>query len=184
MIYLDDFEVSIFLTELSSPHSILTRQKRFLGKGKNTALGTQDAPMEVEDDGEVPILREEVDDDDVAFDNIPLAGEVSAVGDKRKRMEDDTVSTSDSSEEGREVTKAPSTEQQFTDQNEDANEADDKKKMGINTTYDGFHIYGRILCLVVKRKGSGKAKQPAASGQIMMEDWIASTQAAEGRAEE
>ena len=29
---------------------------------------------------------------------------------------------------------------------------DEKKKMAMDTTYEGFAIYGRVLCLVVKRK--------------------------------
>jgi len=55
-------------------------------------------------------------------------------------------------------------------------QGDDKKKMTMDTTYDGFAIYGRVLCLVVKRKET-KGKGPAKSGgQVMMEDWIISTQ--------
>ena len=60
--------------------------------------------------------------------------------------------------------------------------ADDKKKMLLNTSYDGFAIYGRILCLVVKRRGVTKGKDRAGgTGQAMMEEWIASTQLAEGQ---
>jgi hypothetical protein len=58
---------------------------------------------------------------------------------------------------------------------------DDKKKLALNTTYDGFSIYGRILCLIVKRKGK-KATQSAlgapAGGSQMMENWV-STQVAQ-----
>ena len=57
-------------------------------------------------------------------------------------------------------------------------EADDKKKMAMDTSYDGFSIYGRVLCLVVKRKDK-KVKGVAGfggGGQAMMEDWITSTQ--------
>ena len=58
---------------------------------------------------------------------------------------------------------------------------DDKKKLALNTTYDGFSIYGRILCLIVKRKGK-KAAQGAlgapAGGSQMMENWV-STQVAQ-----
>jgi len=59
--------------------------------------------------------------------------------------------------------------------------ADDKKKMGLRTTYDGFAIYGRVLCLVVKRREGARGKGPAAvgAGKAMMEEWIASTQAPE-----
>ena len=55
-------------------------------------------------------------------------------------------------------------------------EADDKKKLAMQTTYDGFSIYGRVLCLVIKRKDK-KGKNPIVNGgQAMMEDWISSTQ--------
>lgn len=57
---------------------------------------------------------------------------------------------------------------------EDGNE--DKKKMAMNTLYDGFSIYGRVLCLVVKRRDTGKGKGGASGGQAMMEEWITSTQ--------
>lgn len=53
---------------------------------------------------------------------------------------------------------------------------DDKKKMAMDTSYDGFTVNGRVLCLVVKRKDK-KGKAPAANGgQAMLEDWITSTQ--------
>ena len=63
----------------------------------------------------------------------------------------------------------------------DGEATDDKKKMGIKTTYDGYSIYGRILCLIVKRRGDGLALIAAGKkqvgGQASMENWIASTQA-------
>lgn len=62
---------------------------------------------------------------------------------------------------------------------EAGDQQDHKKKMGLNTSYDGFSIYGRILCLVVKRKGArhhaGNNTAPVSSQQ-MMENWV-STQA-------
>ena len=54
---------------------------------------------------------------------------------------------------------------------------DDKKKFAIQTSYDGFNIYGKILCLIVRRKGVMKLDTAKNSGPAMMEDWIASTQA-------
>ena len=77
-----------------------------------------------------------------------------------------------------------------------------KKKLAMDIIYEGFAIYGRVLCLVVKRRGgplrgrgggrqttlsasagSGRAGNPSASaeptkpgGQAAMENWIASTQ--------
>ncbi len=61
-------------------------------------------------------------------------------------------------------------------------DTDAKKKMALDTIYDGFSIYGRILCLVVKRlgvvKGQGREGQGQGHGQgkARMEEWIASTQ--------
>ena len=67
---------------------------------------------------------------------------------------------------------------------EDGEPSDDKKKMAIRTTYDGYSIYGRILCLIVKRRGDGllaaAAGNKQAGGQASMENWIASTQAPTG----
>ena len=67
--------------------------------------------------------------------------------------------------------------------------AEDKKKMAVDISYEGFAIYGRVLCLVVKRRGSGqKTAQPGTSNksqgggssqmgnQAVMENWITSTQ--------
>ena len=51
--------------------------------------------------------------------------------------------------------------------------------MGLSTVYDGFQIYGRILCLVVKRKDGSKSKESSGGGKTMVEEWISSTQANE-----
>lgn len=76
---------------------------------------------------------------------------------------------------------------------------DDKKKLAMDISYEGFSIYGRVLCLVVKRRdgyasGKGKSKAVATTsaattargeragesvapgGQAVMENWITSTQ--------
>jgi len=53
--------------------------------------------------------------------------------------------------------------------------------MAMSTVYDGFSIYGRILCLIVKRRGgraTASGAVTAGSGQQMMEQWV-STQAAQ-----
>ncbi|KAL2270814.1 hypothetical protein VTJ83DRAFT_185 [Remersonia thermophila] len=72
-----------------------------------------------------------------------------------------------------------------------AGERDDKKKMAFDVSYEGFAIYGRVLCLVVKRRGAagmasglaggphgtaGAAQASRPGGQATMENWIASTQ--------
>lgn len=73
----------------------------------------------------------------------------------------------------------------------DVDQEDDKKKMAMDVSYEGFAIYGRVLCLVVKKRqglrmasssSSAHAKQPA--GQASMENWITSTQMPDPGAEE
>ena len=53
-----------------------------------------------------------------------------------------------------------------------AEDGDEKKKMGFQTEYEGFAIYGRILCLVVKRRTAKGREMPGGAGQAMMEEWI------------
>jgi hypothetical protein len=53
---------------------------------------------------------------------------------------------------------------------------EDKKKLGFTTSYDGFNIWGFVLCLLVERKG-GPGKKGQSKGtenaQGLMEEWIA-----------
>jgi len=74
-------------------------------------------------------------------------------------------------------------------------ELEDKKKLSLRTEFEGFNIYSRILCLVVKRRGPvsiGRATTASApstarqmdslnpktrSGNQIMENWIAMSQA-------
>jgi hypothetical protein len=55
---------------------------------------------------------------------------------------------------------------------------DDTKKLGLKTMYDGFAIYGKILCLIVKRTSAPSNGKAGASSQVMMENWV-STQVAQ-----
>lgn len=57
---------------------------------------------------------------------------------------------------------------------------DDKKKMRFDTTYNGFNIWGFVLCLLVERRGGqGKKLQGSDGGsaQALMEEWISTQQA-------
>lgn len=83
----------------------------------------------------------------------------------------------------------------------DEDEEDDKKKLAMDISYEGFSIYGRVLCLVVKRRdgsgadpaergtnasttataaaagsGSNRSSRANGRGQTMMENFIMSTQ--------
>lgn len=54
---------------------------------------------------------------------------------------------------------------------------DDKKKLGFKTAYEGFSIWGWVLCLLVTRKGVPTKKTTEnKAGQVLMEEWISSTQ--------
>jgi hypothetical protein len=191
--------VSIFLTELSTRHSLLTKQKTFEEKGhrlKSNAdkmTGTSDIPIEVQDDTAPVVVREESDEFEGKLDlaDIPTAEDATAdeMGrrrrDKRRRRSSDGLFVSDGAvdDDDGPTQQTPPSKRKKRDgeagrtvgQSDEVE--DDKKKMALNTSYEGFSIYGRILCLVVKRKGTGRGKQAAAgAGQAMMEGWIASTQ--------
>jgi hypothetical protein len=71
---------------------------------------------------------------------------------------------------------------------ENDGEHEDKKKLELQTEFEGFSIYKRILCLVVKRRGAIVGRAPASSKLTkpqqqqeqprnkVMEDWIAMSQ--------
>ncbi|KAI9052076.1 hypothetical protein LZ554_004329 [Drepanopeziza brunnea f. sp. 'monogermtubi'] len=183
----EDFEVSIFLTETSTRHSLLSKQKNFREPTKKTIISnsskltgsTGDAPIEVED-GPVIAREDSEEGGSISLHDIPDADEIESDdglfvdqeprGSKRARAA--TGASSESPGPGLE----PLSKRRRDGSGE---EADDKKKMAMDTTYDGFSIYGRVLCLVVKRKDN-KSKAPAGAGlgggQATMENWITSTQ--------
>lgn len=68
---------------------------------------------------------------------------------------------------------------------DDALGGDDKKKMGFKTTYEGFSIWGWVLCLLVTRKGGpSRKKTESSAGQVLMEEWISATQQQQEEEEE
>ena len=178
----DDFEVAVFLTEISTRHSILRKEKQAMSKkerlgttnGKMT--GTREVPVEV---GEDPpgLRREESDETEgMRLADVPAGGEGDDVGvpGLPKEESGEGLFVSDGSEDEGSARKGEEADTAMADAGDGG---DDKKKLALNTTYDGFSIYGRILCLVVKRKSTSKGKEVAGgSCQAMMEDWISSTQ--------
>ncbi|KAI7587028.1 hypothetical protein KC346_g17328, partial [Hortaea werneckii] len=171
----DDFEVTIFLTELSTRHSLLTKQKSFQDKPrlKSTSnkltgwLNTSENPIHIEDDERPPEILQEHAEDVPELRDIPE----SDASNKRQDTtadEDDPLFVSSDDEEFFATQRAarPSKRRRRDESRRDERRAaeaeddeaeetpeDDKKKLAMNTSYDGFSIYGRILCLVVKRKG-------------------------------
>ncbi|KAF2030301.1 hypothetical protein EK21DRAFT_65652 [Setomelanomma holmii] len=202
--FLDDFEVSIFLTELSSRHSVLTKQKIFKDKARirsNSAkltnwltTGTSDQPVVVNDDTtDVIVLREEEDEDAIKLADVPEAdppddAQNDLTRNKRRKRGaggDSTGDDSDSDESALFVPGHPAKRSKVIEETIDSREneeelQDDKKKLELNTSYDGFSIYSRILCLVVKRRGLRAADNAGpASSQQMLESWVSTQAAAE-----
>lgn len=197
----EDFEVVMFLTEGLTRHSLITKQKQFAKKPKIQSTGNKltgwlnnsENPITLEDNDDMPAGLREAVEDEPALGDIPEAAES---GSKRKadngEADDDPLFVSSDDEGTFQTQRVTSRRRRTTRQQQatrdDSEEAaaednveDDKKKMGLKTTYDGFSIYGRILCLIVKRKGKKAAPSaPGApvGGSQMMEHWV-STQVAQ-----
>ncbi|KXJ86790.1 hypothetical protein Micbo1qcDRAFT_167882, partial [Microdochium bolleyi] len=216
----DDFEVSIFLTETTTRHSLLSKHKHFhdttqtklvSSSGGRMFGATSEAPLDVDAAaGDFTVeLRQEDSDEDVPLADIPAVKAASAQGSARrsKRPRRDTVSegqdafevVSDDQEdgqldddeedlfvsspgsEGRDSMGPPPAKKRQKDgtlNNASSDGADEnkKKKLAMDISYEGFSIYGRVLCLVVKRRettsvfGAAKAvgsRAGAGTGQNM-----------------
>lgn len=187
-IYLDNFEVAVFLTEVSARHSILRKEKRALGenkprlgttRGKLTGAGTRAVPVEVDD---VETIREEISETFPKSLDIPIAKHHGESLEPGSVVEEGLFVSDGSDEDGQQELRSPRRQphRQGSEPVDSDGGEDDKKKMKLYTTYDGFSIYGRILCLVVKRRGLARGKEPVrGTGQAMMEEWITSTQRGE-----
>ncbi|SMQ50531.1 unnamed protein product [Zymoseptoria tritici ST99CH_3D7] len=179
---------------------------RLQSTGSKLTGGLNDAanPIHVTDEPTADVRREEEDEDVVELYKIPevhgkrKAGVEEDGGAEEKADEDEDglfVSSSDEDFFATQRAKPPSKKRRKRnteadeDKNEENDEAipvdeeeqDDKKKLMMDTTYDGFSIYGRILCLIVTRKGK-RDKGPQGTGTVgggsqMMEQWV-STQVA------
>lgn len=152
-----------------------SNSQKLMGATTDTAIAVEDgAPVvirEESEDGELDLA--EVPDatpEDITSDSDSMfvAENTSPRRSKRSRAQTNPESIPSSSPvPKRRKDGKGNTEEEVTD---------DKKKMAMDTLYDGFSIYGRVLCLVVKRRDK-KGKGPVLTGgQAMMEDWIASTQ--------
>ncbi|KAJ1324361.1 hypothetical protein MN608_10423 [Microdochium nivale] len=229
----DDFEVSIFLTETTTRHSLLSKHKHFhdttqtklvSSSGGRMFGATSEAPLDVDatTDAFTVELRQEDSDEDVALAEIPPAEPANSAR-RSKRPRRDTAT------EGQDVVEVVSDDQEDGQQDDDDEEEDlfvsspgsegrdsmgpppakkrqkdgglggaaldgaednKKKKLAMDISYEGFSIYGRVLCLVVKRRetagafGGARAlgaKAAPGTGQSMMENFIVSTQVPAGQ---
>lgn len=189
----EEFEVAVFLTETSTRHSILRKEKAArsekprLGSTNGRLTGTRAEPVEVGEEAPGLLREESGEGQGVRLADLPAADAEEVDGGDRLPKDEtrEGLFVSDSSgDEGAQARDEPGgkSREQSRAFGQDGEEDDDKKKLALKTTYDGFSIYGRILCLVVKRRGMAKGKEMAGgSGQAMMEEWIASTQMGEGQ---
>lgn len=199
----DEFEVSMFLIETSTRHSILTKHKHFRDKvpprmqSNSTKLLGETSASPIDVDTAAPILREE-DEDEVPLDKIPEAGDAGQNKRPREIPASGSEFEGDSDVESVHDSAAPPSKRakQREAPSEGEEEEEDKKKMAMDISYEGFAIYGRVLCLVVKRREAAAGGRPPAApaaaatagqkptGQAMMENWISSTQVPAGMEDE
>jgi hypothetical protein len=174
----DEFEVAIFLRESGTRHSILRRYKTFGvsegREGNQYGLGSTDAsPIDVTEstlEANPAILVESDNESDVDLQDIPestQAGETSSQS-ERQRGSQSFANTLHLPRSTRNRTGAgeglPGEE-----------DGTDDKKLGMATTYEGFNIWGWVLCLLVTRRGQkARTVKPAsgASGQVLLEEWM------------
>lgn len=171
LVVLDDFEVGVFLTDLSTRHSLLAKSKRFIerprlksnsGKMTGGLDGHANVPIDVDAASEAPAQLDRSRDSPVVLEESDDEGNMSMIPD----MTADRV-----------VAGNPRKGKRGGGEGGTGADEDDKKdKKKMRTMYEGFNIYGRILCLVVKRRGARTATG-AQSGQQIMEQFV-STQAA------
>jgi hypothetical protein len=152
--------------------------------------GTRDQPVDVTDkQGEPFILREEDDDEVIHLSDVPEAEPVPTSNKRSRSVAKENIISSDG-----DTSHSPSPEpvpsrkrtRRRDRRDSEADRGDDDKKLGLTTSYDGFSIYGRILCLIVKRKGpktNAGGTAVAGSSQKMLENWV-STQAAAERVDD
>ncbi|KAG5931714.1 hypothetical protein E4U60_005862 [Claviceps pazoutovae] len=189
----DDFEVSMFLTETATRHSLLSKKKHFRDKGlpmmqsNSTKLidETNHVPVDVDGEQEITaILREEDSDDGGGNERL---SEIPVARPKRRRdMATSDIHTEESGGSDNAIDLDSDTERPVTKRaripsalGEDASEGeeDDKKKLAMDVSYEGFAIYGRVLCLVVRRRENKTQRlRQDAEGQANMDNWITSTQ--------
>ncbi|PNS14255.1 hypothetical protein CAC42_6768 [Sphaceloma murrayae] len=161
----EDFEVAIFLTESGSRHAILTKDKSFAGKGRDKERGRSGIGKYLGGQQDPVVLREE-SSEEVRLEDIPAAPNDG------RGTDGQPVDVSSDEEDIAPARNGRKRKRQGGERDEAEDGEDEKKKLGMKTEYEGFAIYGRILCLIVKRKGvKARAEAPVGSSQ-MLENWV------------
>lgn len=148
--------------------------------------------MDVEDEYRAPVLQE--DDDEVRLADIPVAETTTRRSKRQRGIQDPEQDGNDEAFEDDETasaieidsdTEAPPHKRHRARTNDGLDGNEDKKKLAMDVSYEGFAIYGQVLCLVVKKRASAAASsggggKPRPEGQATMENWISSTQVPAG----
>jgi hypothetical protein len=145
--------VSIFLTDSPSRHSLLKKTKTFQEPKRAKRIkdwlepNEGSGPEAITVEDDDPPIRQETPEEGMNLRDIP------------RNLDEDVSRVNDGSDPI------------VVDRH-----AEDDKKLAPRTTYEGFAIYGRVLCLIVKRRGNLSSVGGSTSSQQMMESWV-STQA-------
>lgn len=216
-LFTDDFEVSLFLTNSGTRHTVMTKQKTFRSAPRLLSNSNRLTTTSGHGSVHVEIRREPLDSPGIGLNDIPAAPTPTIVvpdGDQGGSTRGSSRGKNMRGRSKKRKSPAPATEEGGSGDSDSAcsdpyapalkrqktpvvvvpdgdtdslfdpgSEAeDDKKKLGLETAYEGFNIYGRILCIVVKRHGAtgrrpGTAAAPeaAARGKVM-EEWISMSQ--------
>ncbi|KAJ9227577.1 hypothetical protein DTO169C6_218 [Paecilomyces variotii] len=172
----DDFEVAIFLRQSGTRHSLLTRQKTFaeakkIESNSNKLTGTEDSPIEVRDESDAArhVIADSDGEPELDLHDIPEASQAEEENRSKRRR---TLTVSDDPSD----VQQPAVKRKRRQDDDDAG-SEDEKKLGMITTYEGFNIWGWVLCLLVTRKGERARTNnlaPETTGQQLLEEWISS----------
>lgn len=159
--------MSIFLREGRTRHSILTRQKTLVQLESSPGAAISQERDSSSSQPGVSILVES--DDEVDGTSLRRATSFAC-----HSSPDDELSSKDRRRIERQL------------DGTDSQTRHEDKKLDFRTSYDGYGIFGWVLCLLVTRKG-GRSRPPAAASdstsQALMEEWI-STQVQTGLGED
>ena len=156
----DGWEASFWFAGRGTGHSVL-RRGRVVREGEGVRVRRE------ESEGEMQVRREESEEEEeeLGVGNVPPAAA------RRDDNAEEGLFVSSDDDEAAAASPPPARKKRKRADGEADLDADDKKKLAFETTYEGFAIYGRVLCLVVRKRGKGKEEV----GKVL-ENWMAGTQ--------